>query len=185
MSRRIVMKCVAFVLMTVGSLAGLRADIAPEYRAKAAFIYKFATYIRWPPDPAAVSRPFVIGILGDDPFGPALPEVLRNQAVHGRAVRIRELNEVEDALECDVVFISASERAHLPRIFAVLRDAPVLTVGDMDQFAERGGVIGLTTTEDRHIRFDINKAALDQSGLRASSQLLQLARIVRTDEGRR
>jgi len=164
------------------------AATAPEYQVKAAFIYKFATYFRWPASAGANATPFVIGIVGKDPFGSSLDEVVRAQAVQGRAIRIRALRRIEEALDCDLIFVSASERENLGQIFTVLRRAPVLTVGDMDRFAEQGGMIGLVTTEDNHIRFDVNKGAIERAGLRASAQLLHLARIVdetRVDGGHR
>jgi hypothetical protein len=77
-----------------------------------------------------------------------------------------------------VLFISLSERDHLTQLLAMLHGAPVLTVGDMDRFAELGGMINLITTEDNHIRFDINKKAIERAKLKAPSQLLRLARIV-------
>ncbi|MCU1231493.1 MAG: hypothetical protein JWO97_4377 [Acidobacteria bacterium] len=169
------------LVVTIGlsSVQAFPAATAPEYLAKAAFIYKFATYIRWPTSPAA-ETPFVIGVLGKDPFGSSLFEVVRNRTVQGRPIVVRELTRAEDAVGCDLVFISSSERDNLRKIFALLAGAPVLTVSDMDEFAELGGLIGLTT-EDRHIRFEINKGGIERAGLRASSQLLQLGRIV--DEG--
>jgi hypothetical protein len=146
---------------------------------KAAFVYKFATYIRWPassqPEGGA---PFVIGVLGKDPFGPALDQVVHGQSIQGRAIDVKRVARVEDALRCDVLFVSSSEREHLAEILVVLRGAPVLTVGDMDQFAERGGMINLVTIEANQIRFDINKRAIDLSQLKAPSQLLRLARMV-------
>ena len=154
-------------------------DGALEYRVKAAFVYKFATYIRWPASVAAEgTAPFVIGVLGADPFGTSLSNVVRGQNVRGRVIHIRVLSRVEEALACDLVFVSSSEQRNLPQILATLRAAPVLTVADMEQFAEHGGMVGLVTTEDNHVRFDINKAAIEGAGLRASSQLLQLARVV-------
>jgi len=168
------------LLMTGLGVAQVWAVPAPEYRVKAAFIYKFATYIRWPPTPSgtAPTTPFLIGIIGSDPFGGSLEEVVRDQTVQGRNIRIKVLGRMEDALTCDLVFVAATERPNLARILAALRGAPVLTVSDVDDFAEQGGMIGLVTTEDNHIRFDINKVAVERAGLRASSQLLQLARIV-------
>jgi hypothetical protein len=172
------------VAIGLSSAQAYAAGTTPEYLAKAAFIYKFATYIRWPPSSATVESPFVIGILGKDPFGSSLSDVVRHRTVQGRAIVIKPLSRIEDAPGCDLIFISSSERENLRKIFAVLAGAPVLTVGDMDQFAELGGLIGLTTTEDRHIRFDINKGAIERAGLRASSQLLQLGRIVEEGGGR-
>ena len=63
-----------------------------EYQVKAAFIYKFATYVRWPAAPGVdMTTPFVIGILGKDPFGPALSAVIRGQSIQGRAILIRNV----------------------------------------------------------------------------------------------
>ncbi|MEA2326421.1 MAG: hypothetical protein QOE68_1380 [Thermoanaerobaculia bacterium] len=165
------------------------AATGAEYQVKAAFIFKFATYVRWPATAGVdVTTPFVIGILGKDPFGTALSEVVRGQSIQGRVILVGSVGSVEEARHCDLVFVSSSERVNLPQILAALRGSPVLTVIDVDQFAEQGGMIGLVMTEDNHIRFNINKAAIERPGLRASSQLLHLARIVgetRTEVGRR
>lgn len=180
MARRILRRWCLLVITSVGAAQVVAAvTIAPEYRVKAAFLYKFATYVRWPASStAAATAPFVIGVLGRDPFGSSLSDIVRDQTVHGRAIRIRALSRVEEALECDLLFISSSEQGNLRQIFGALRGNPVLTVGEIDRFAEQGGMIGLITTENHHVRFDINRAAIERAGLRASSQLLHLARIV-------
>ena len=158
------------------------AETTPEYQVKAAFIFKFSSYVRWPDTRNAT--PFVIGVLGADPFGGSLQDVVRDQVVQGRAIRVKMLSRTDDALGCDVVFISSSEGESLDKILALLQRAPVLTVSDMDQFAGRGGMIGLTMTADRHIHFEINTNAMEHAGLRASSQLLKLATIVGRERGR-
>lgn len=179
MTRVIFLRWPLLLITGLGIAQAGAAATAPEYQVKAAFIYKFATYIRWPASVGGnATRPFVIGVFGKDPFGPLLAEVVRGQTVQGRAIHIKPLARIEEALDCDVVFVSSSERGNLGQIVSVLRGASVLTIGDMDQFAEQGGMIGLVTTEDNHIRFDINKTAIERSGLRASSQLLHLARII-------
>lgn len=157
-----------------------RAAPPTEYEMKAVFMYKLASYIRWPQsatlDP---HRPFTIGILGKDPFGRAIDDTLSGEAVEGRPVVVRRLSEIDEATRCDLVFVSSSERSNVRRIIEVLKNTPVLTVGDMDQFAESGGMINLTT-DNRRIRFEINVSAIDRVGLKASSQLLTLAKIVDT-----
>ncbi|HXA17433.1 MAG TPA: YfiR family protein [Thermoanaerobaculia bacterium] len=189
MTRRIFWQWPLLLTTGLGIAQAGAAATAPEYQVKAAFIYKFTTYIRWPaPVGGNAARPFVIGVIGKDPFGPLLAAVVREQSVQGRAIRVKTLSRIEEALECDLVFVSSSERGNLGQIFSLLHGASVLTVGDMDQFAEQGGMIGLVTTEDNHVRFDINRAAIERSGLRASSQLLHLARIIdepREDGGHR
>jgi hypothetical protein len=180
-------RLVMLSILTLGAATWLAEAHAEskvlEYQVKAAFIYKFATYIRWPANAGTgVTTPFVIGIIGKDPFGSALREVVRGERVQGRSILTKSLGRIEEALRCDVVFVSSSERGNLRQIIASLQGAPVLTVGDMDQFAEMGGMINLVTTEDRKIRFDINRGSIDRAGLKATSQLLRLARIV--DESR-
>jgi hypothetical protein len=156
-----------------------------EYRVKAAFLYKFATYVRWPSRTGVeTTAPFVIGVIGKDPFGPDLDAVMKGQNIRGRAIVVKRLAQPEEAARCDVLFIGSSERERLRALLTSLRDTPVLTVGDMDRFAELGGMINLTTTEDNRIRFDINKGAIDRAGLKVASSLLGLARIVQGEEMR-
>jgi hypothetical protein len=171
-----------FLSIVAGGLcsAPVRADsTAPtEYEVKAAFIYNFAKYVRWPEASTSETRkPFVIGVIGRDPFGQALDDAVRGQSLEGRAVVVRRLSKVEEVADCDILFISSSEKNNLQRIFQALREAPVLTIGDMDRFAERGGIINLTT-EEKRVRFEINVEAAERAGLKPGSQLLRLARIV-------
>jgi len=180
MRRRVVRALTLAVSLWLAQGRGHATEL--EYQVKAAFLYKFATYIHWPATVGAVKAPFVIGVIGKDPFGSALNEVVHGEKVDERVIQIRRLRLPEEALRCEVLFVGSSERENLQKLFAVLRGAPVLTVGDMDQFAESGGMINLITTEDHKIRFDINKGAMDRAGLKATSQLLRLARIV--DESR-
>jgi len=162
----------------------VRADVRQpaEYEVKAAFLYNFAKFIAWP-GRAGANRPFVVGLIGTDPFGTVLDDAMRGQSVQSRTVVIRRFSRIEDIGNCDILFVASSERAVLPRILAVLSRAPVLTVGDMDRFAERGGMINLTMDKNR-VRFDINVAAMTRAGLRPGSQLLRLARLVSEAESR-
>jgi hypothetical protein len=171
-----------YFLSIVGGLyfAPVRGDSATptEYEVKAAFIYNLAKYIHWPEaSTPAIKKPFVIGVIGKDPFGQALDNAMRGQSLQSRAVFVRRFSKVEDLADCDVLFISSSEKNNLERIVEGLRKAPVLTISDMDQFAERGGMINLTT-EEKRVRFEINVEAAERAGLKPSSHLLRLARIV-------
>jgi hypothetical protein len=160
--------------------APVRADSTTpsEYELKAAFIYNFAKYVHWPEASTSETRkPIAIGVIGKDPFGQALDDAMRGRSLEGRAVVVRRFSRVEEVADCDILFISSSEKNNLPRILEVLHKAPVLTIGDMNRFAERGGMINLTTEEAR-VRFEINVEAAERAGLKPGSQLLRLARIV-------
>jgi hypothetical protein len=182
--RRFAARC---LLMVVGAfhLGAARGEpgTPTEYEVKAVFIYNFARYMQWPDASMPEARKtFVIGLIGKDPFGQALDDAVRDQSVQGRRIVVKRFDGLEDVGGCDILFISASEKGNLKRILAVVRTAPVLTVGDMERFAEAGGMINLTTEESR-VRFEMNIEAVERVGLKASSHLLRLARIVNGTSG--
>jgi YfiR/HmsC-like len=152
-----------------------------EYEVKAAFLYNFAKYIVWPP--ATAGKPLVIGLIGKDPFGQALDDAMRGQKAQDRPVIVRRFKKLEEITNCDLLFIASSERHQLPRILSILGKSPVVTVADMDQFTENGGMINLTLQRDR-VNFDVNVDAFSLAGLKAGSQLLRLARVVIANEQR-
>jgi hypothetical protein len=155
------------------------ATAAPsEYAVKAAFLLKFADYVEWPDRGA--SGPFVVAVLGADPFGGTLDAMLAGKEVKGRPVAVRRYTSPADAVaEANILFVGLSDRADLERALEAAEGRPVLTVGDSEHFASRGGIVGLRL-QGAVVRFDINLGQAERSGLRISSQLLKLARIVRT-----
>src|SRR5437867_8516983 len=93
-----------------------------EYAVKAAFLYHFARFIEWPAEAATNDRKreFVVTILGQDPFGPVLEQTLEGSEVRERKIVIHRVSRVEDSLDADMVFVSASEDQHLDTILARL-----------------------------------------------------------------
>jgi hypothetical protein len=164
-------------LGVVGRAEG-QAPAVGEYEVKAAFLYSFAKFIEWPPD-AAPADPdvFVISILGEDPFGTILDDILRGKMVGTRRVVVRRVPREQDVGPSHIVFISDSESQRLSGLLKRFQGAPVLTVGDADRFAERGGVVRLRMEKNR-VRLDINLTAAERAHLKISSELLKLARIV-------
>lgn len=159
------------------SLSAQAQDPSPsEYEVKAAFLYNFARFVEWPPQPQPPSS-FTICVLGTDPFGPVLDELIKGKSIQGMQLVARRPQQVEDAGDCQILFISASEDARLGHILAVLHGRSVLTVGEAKRFAHRGGMINFRR-EGSKVRFEINPDAAGQAGLTISSQLLKLARII-------
>ena len=159
-------------------------DEAKALKVKAAYLYNFAKFIEWPDDALGDEEaPFVIGVLGDDPFGQSLDDTVKAKKIAKRPVKIRRLrwSEQEDRAEvksCQILYISNSERSRLKEILAALEDQPVLLVADITGFASDGGMIGFVLEQQRII-FEINREALEQAKLKASAKLLKLARIVK------
>ncbi len=148
-----------------------------EYRIKAAFIYNFAKFTRWPAGSFSdAEAPLDFCIYGEDPFGGAFDAVAGN-TIRGRRVAVRRIAAIEASAGCHLLFISDSEAGRLTGILAALNDRPVLTVADMPDFARAGGIINLKTTADDQLRFEINTSTARRAGLRFSSKLLSLAEI--------
>jgi YfiR/HmsC-like len=149
----------------------------PEHEVKAAFLYNFGKYVRWPKSMPEPDSAFVIALLGTDPFGAALDEMVRGNRIDNRPVAVRRVSKLSELGACEVLFIGASEEARLESILAELPKAPILTVGDMPRFVERGGMIGLVMS-NRRVQFEVNAEAAERSGLMLGSQLMRLARAV-------
>jgi hypothetical protein len=149
-----------------------------EYEVKAAFLYNFAKFVEWPaPSFKSETAPFVLGIVGEDPFGNALPAVVEHEQVKGRPVEIRHYREGEDFTGCHLLFISRSEAKRLRQLLPAADKNSILTVGEDADFLSQGGMINFALV-NKSVRFDINKKATTQAGLKISSKLLAVARSV-------
>ncbi len=163
------------VLLPVQIIA---APPTAEYKLKAALIYKLSKFVDWPgPAGAGNNGAFGICVLGEDPFGPAL-EALTTRKTGGQPIRIHRFTQYE-AIDrrCQIVFISESKRAFLRPILKSLRQRPILTLSDTNNFAEQGGIMQFTRGNKR-IGFKINLGKARQSGLEIAAPLLELATVV-------
>ncbi|MCB1915359.1 MAG: YfiR family protein [Rhodocyclaceae bacterium] len=174
MKGRLLRSLSAFVLaLAIGQVA--RAELT-EYQLKAVFLLNFARYVEWPADKLPVEDAIELCVLGRDPFGGALSTIDGKQA-QGHVVRVRLLSLPEQAEACHLLFLAGSEERRLGAALRALGELPVLTVSDIDGFVEAGGGIGFAMVDDR-VRFDINARALEGANLKASAQLMKIARTV-------
>jgi hypothetical protein len=159
-------------IITVSLHAGdCRADNFAAQDVKVAFVYNFAKFVSWPAP--ATKRPVIIGILGSDPFGPAL-KIIKRKTVRNRTLDIRPVLTAEEARQCDLLFITQSEKNRLHDWLSLLREQPILTVSDLPGFIEQGGMLELIEIDQR-IRFAVNLDAIHAANLSLDAQLLNLA----------
>ena len=147
-----------------------------EQEVKAAYLYNFAKYVEWPTS-ASPEPQWVIGVLGDADFGDVLEKTLSGKSVRERPFVARRLQDPQEAAHVHILFIGAAEAPRLPAILKSLEASRALTVSDIDGFAEKGGMIGFRI-DGKKVRFDISPQTATRAGLRISSQLLALARVV-------
>ena len=153
-----------------------RAQSLSEYQVKAAFLYNFARFVDWPGDVARNS--FDLCILGDSPFGEVMVTIVKDKIVSGRPVVVRRIHNAGQAQNCQVLFVTASERASAQSVLETLNESPVLTVGETPGFARQGGIINFVV-ENEKVRFEVNVDAAERARLKISSKLLSLARIIK------
>ncbi len=151
-----------------------------EAEVKAAFVYNFLKFVDWPPAsiPRA-DRPFTVAIVGEGPVADATASLLTGKRVSLHTLAVVRVKPGEPLADVHAVFITGADHKAAERTLASMAGAPVLTISDDAHFASRGGMIGLYV-EDRRVRFEVNTDAADARGLRVSSRLLALARLVRS-----
>jgi YfiR/HmsC-like len=147
-----------------------------EYEVKAAFLLNFAKFVEWPRTAFAdATAPIAICILGKDPFGPVIDELVTGETVNGRKLIVRRIAARPVQQSCQIVFDEAPGK-EAAKVLSMLGQG-VLTVGEGDSFVHDGGMIGFML-DNRRVRFDINEGAAEAAALKISSKLLSVARDV-------
>jgi len=173
------------VVAGVFSPGRFAAEEPREYQVKAVLLYPLTQFVGWPITAFATPEaPFVIGILGNDPFDKTLDEVIHGEKASNRPIIIERYpkDKVEAAKKCHLLFVGMSERDNLRKIMAQLRDRPILTVSDSEGFIRSGGMIHLFKNSENKVRLRICLSVVKTNGLTVSSKLLRVAEIVRSED---
>lgn len=170
---------VATLLSGAGILSARQPANPTEYQIKAAFLYNFAKFVDWPARAFAGSPRLNVCIVGQDPFGPVLDDLLADEVLDGRPIRVRRIALEGVAAEaCHILFLPNVERSRTKDILSAVASRPVLTVGEADGFIGDGGVVNFYVETGR-VRFEVNLDAAQRAGLSISSKMLRVARVHR------
>lgn len=153
-----------------------------EYELKAGFLYNFGKYVEWPADAfEAKETPIAIGIVGTDPFGPALEKTLKDREAQDRKFSILRFRDAGEIRRCHILFIPKSEKPRYAAIFKAVEAWPTLTVGELEGFAGTGGTVNILIEKERP-RLEINPDAAERARLTIQARLLKLAILVKTEK---
>lgn len=159
------------------------AEPVSEYQIKAAFLFNFAKFVKWPEStPPASGSAFAVCVLGDDSLQQTIEETIAGKTVRDKHVIVKHVAGAEAAKNCQILFVAGPDHPELGKVERSLESASVLTVGEANDFAERGGIINFRLENDK-VRFEINPDAAKRANLEISSQLLKLATIVHDRTG--
>ncbi|KPK02043.1 MAG: hypothetical protein AMK71_03610 [Nitrospira bacterium SG8_35_4] len=147
-----------------------------EYKVKSAFIYNFTKFIEWPAESFTDDTTINFCIIGDNPFGDDI-QTIKGKTVKERELTVRQIKSIEDTGECNILFVSSSEKKNVSAILEQIKEKHILSIADMDGFARRGGIINFIMMNNK-IHFEINVKASKLAGIQISSKLLKLAQII-------
>jgi len=171
--------CAAFACFLWAAIlvpSPLSAQSRDERSVRAAYIFNLIPYINWPPD----KHELLIGIVGSRATGEMMQKMLNGKTTESRSLRILLSPSNDELRGCSIVYFADSQKDNIPNLLGTLKNTEFLTVGDSDLFAQQGGMIGLVKDND-HIQIEVNLDATQRSGIRISSHILNLARIVPPD----
>jgi len=164
-----------FSILWSSSTLYAQKNIAAEYQVKAAFLFNFTQFVEWPEGTFTSNQtPFVIGILGENPFGAYLEEIVAGEKVKGNPLVIEYYENLEAMKTCHILFINKTIKIKPEEIITFLSGKAILTVSDMINFLEHGGMIRFYKKKDK-IELHINLDAVNSAKLNISSKLLRLS----------
>jgi hypothetical protein len=164
------------------SVLAAQSNKSREYAVKAAMLFNFTKFVEWPE--SAFDNPqasIVFGIIGDQRLGFDLQRMASGEKVQGRSIVIRNMRFGDDLRGCHILLVGASERQHTAQILAGLQAVHVLTVSEIDGFADAGGAVEIVMEGDQ-ARFVVNLDVARQRNLRVSAKVLAMARVINLNQ---
>lgn len=166
-------------MATLHAEAPAQQALAREYQIKAVFLFNFTQFVEWPE--AAFEQPdspLVIGILGYDPFGDYIDQIVRGEVVGNRPLVVKRFAHIGELEDCHILFLGLDTKQKTRDALGLLKSKPILTVSDTDGFARMGGTVRFYEDAGR-IRMRINMQSAEEANLVVSSKLLRLADVIR------
>jgi hypothetical protein len=153
-----------------------QSKTAAEYQVKAVFLYNFTQFIEWPSSAFSSSDdPFVVGIIGNDPFGSYIDETVAGEKFGTHPIQVKRYKDVKDINHCQILYINSADAELVNKILAAVSQKSVLTVSDAPDFYKQGGMVRFFT-ENNKIRFQVNVELSKAAELNISSKLLSVAK---------
>lgn len=148
---------------------------APEPQLKAAYLYKFAGFIEWPPERfARADSPLWIGVAGNDELAARLEQIVVGRRVNGHALAVRRVHPGETLADLHILYLGPLDRDALATLLAAARGQAVLTVSDSGEAAALGSMVNFVMAQER-LRFEVALPQVAPSGLKISARMLSAA----------
>jgi hypothetical protein len=170
----------AFLCCACSALLYSQSRKPTEFEVKAAYLYQFGKFVKWPVSTSVSADTFPICVMGSDSFGTLVGSIVSGESMEGKRLSVQRVSSTSEVARCRILFIGNIEAARWATVRSALDHVPVLTVSDSPGFVEHGGMIQFVMDGDR-VRFIVNLTAAEHSGLSLSSELLKVAVSVKRD----
>jgi hypothetical protein len=177
LSRRLAVAVLCLGIGLAGAAPATGSQRVEEYVLKGAFLFNFARYVRWPEGALPKGEALTICVIGHEDASSSVAESLEGKVAEGRPIQVRQVSQPGSAAGCAVLFVTRASGHSGSEVAAATAGRGILTVGEADGFAERGGIINFVT-ESSKLRFEVNTDAASRAGFHISSHLMRLARVV-------
>ena len=163
-----------FLALLAGSSPADEIHTGDAHAVMAGYLRALPAYVAWPTNTFTSHQdPWQVGILGADPFGNRLEEVLHDRQAAGRGFQIHRAASLKDLPACEIIFVAIKEEDELKKVLAELNSRPVLTIGESKHFLDCGGIIQLQVQGT--IRMSINLDSAREAHLSVPTKMLELA----------
>lgn len=152
-------------------------QVSPASQVKAAFVFNFIKFVEWPGQRTHGETIRLCLMGGKEPFIAAVA-ALDGKILQNRELRVMRVTRGNDAANCQVLVLGESEKENTKELLRSWHGKVLLTISDIEKFADAGGIIGLLVVDDK-VQFEVNAEAARQADLKISSQLMKLARSVK------
>lgn len=153
--------------------AGRAVEGHSEEAVKAAFIFRFTAYVEWPEE-ALPQDSFTIAVLGDGSVAERLKALTAGRSLLSRPVQVREISNLAQAKDVQVLFVGRNRRTELRRLLAPVANRRVLVISDEVEGLEAGSAVNFLMADSR-LRFEVSLPAAKRAGLKVSSEMLSVA----------
>lgn len=177
---RIVALTLAVLLLWMPAAGAKTFDAAA---VKAVFLFRLALFVTWPePQAPSADTPFVIGILGKDPFDGRMEAVVAGETIGAQKITVHRYVSLADIAEhpCQLLYVGEIGAAERSTLQDLSQRHKILTVGETPNFAKQGGMMAIETVSKR-IRITINLMSTRRAGFSISAKLLKVAELIQSD----
>ncbi len=147
-----------------------------DYKSYTLFVYNFIKYIEWPE--SKNQGDFVVGVLGDSPIIKELEKLAATKKAKGHTIVIKRFSTAEQVTDCNLLYVTSAKSGSIKAMKDFAKNKSILIVGEREGLAKKGAALSFVTLEDDGLKFDINKAELEQHNLKIPGTLIQLGLVI-------